>query len=308
MCIPVINCSHILQAENSRVRTDSTEAVSKALKAVGCFYLTEHSIPSSEIEDVLFAAESLFAMEAKHKAAIKAVHEHDRGLHTYRMDPPGIICEDIETSVERHLFSSWSTISLASNDQDCEGNDACEAFEVGSEPNPYNPNLWPPIDPNLRPKLTNLLVACHLLHARLMAPICSALGLTGPGGVPDSRVFEPDIRAADHVLRLLRAPAPEPAASARRARQASVSLLFRRPGDRLLLRERGGRLRPLPPAPAGAALVSAGDLLWSRTRGAVAPPALHLAPPDGPPGAAAFAASLLCRPGRPGTASAAPPR
>lgn len=128
--IPIINFSPFLHPTSETSRLETAKALVDACRHVGFVYIINHDIPSSLLEKAFAMTKKLF--DLSHEEKMQAEHPPGPAVHR-GYSYPGlekvyqVISDDVELGEKLRDV------------RDCK-----ESYEIGSEKNPEQPNIWLP--------------------------------------------------------------------------------------------------------------------------------------------------------------------
>ncbi|KEF52791.1 uncharacterized protein A1O9_11208 [Exophiala aquamarina CBS 119918] len=166
--IPIIDLAAFLNPESTvEERLTVAQDLVSACRHVGFVYIKNHGVPQEQLEQVFSISKEFYDLPTEQKR--KAPH------------PPG-------WSVHRGY--SWpglekvSSAISATDDEEAikelrEVQDYKESYEIGSEENPSQPNVWPPDDilPEWRPFMTSFYWTCFEAGKRILRALALGIGL-----------------------------------------------------------------------------------------------------------------------------------
>ncbi len=242
--LPIIDLRPFLMGEPGSVERTAAQ-LGDACRKVGFFYLTGHGIGQNLLDEVFALSRTLFAQEPGVKDALSIARS---------MNNRGYVALDSENL-----------------DPDAPS-DAKEAFNIGREPDPGEPdatgelpstgvNFWPDI-PRFRTVMNAYYQACRSLCEQLHEVFAADLGLAAD-------YFAPYVDHPSATLRLLHYPANPRAVDERlgageHTDYGNVTILAQDDVGGLEVRNRDGEWLKAAPI-AGAFIVNIGDCLmrWS---------------------------------------------
>lgn len=270
--LPIIDFGSFRQNQisSSSTRQQIADQIATVCESIGFFYLAQHGIAPGLIEAAFEQSVQFFQLPSEVKSALAWTHtESNLGY----------------VAVGRESLNPGKTV------------DVKEAFNIGSDKNPLNPNRWPDL-PTFRPALKAFYQAANELAWDVLRAF--ALGL----GLPED-FFVQFHRQPIHTLRLLHYPphlgAPEnkPANAIRAGEHSdygSVTLLFQDQRGGLEVKTSAGHWVAAVPIP-GTVLVNIGDLMqrWTCDRFRSTPHRVVL-PQGDAAGQSRYSMALFCDP------------
>lgn len=257
LSIPIVDFS---RWSSPQATHESKLAVAKdliqAFQTVGFVYIVNHGLPQNLIDKAFLTAQEFFALPLNDK--LLAPHppnpDHHRGYSS-----PGL------EKVSQYMDGDTSVEEALREVVDCK-----ESYEVGSEQNAIQPNIWLPelVLPGFRSFTTEFYWACHAVAEEILR--CIAVGLE----LDDPETLNRFHSGHNNQLRLLHYP--EVAAEEMEAGKVtrigahsdwgSITMLFQDDCGGLEVEDprKEGSFVPATPV-EGACVVNVGDLLmrWS---------------------------------------------
>ncbi|KAI1616286.1 hypothetical protein EDD37DRAFT_84087 [Exophiala viscosa] len=256
--IPIVDLRPFYSDGTFEDRRKAAEELVRACNEVGFVYIKNHGVPQSELDHAFEASKTFYALPTDEK--MKAPH------------PPGWAV---------HRGYSWpglekvsSAISATDDDESVsklrEVRDFKESYEIGSDHNLDQPNVWPPADvyPEWRPFMSSFYWTCWTAGQNILRALAVGLGLDDE----DHLLSYHD--GHHNQLRLLHYPAI-PAAAVEGGKFArmpahtdwsSITMLFQDDCGGLQVEHpsRPGEFVDVPPI-EGTLVMNVGDLLmrWS---------------------------------------------
>lgn len=257
--VPIIDISPLTTPTNPASRLSTAKALVAACQTLGFAYITNHNLPPALLETAFHTSKTLFALplEAKNQAPHPAGPEIHRGY-----SHPG-----------QEKVSQYAGGRHGVGEALREVVDWKESYEIGSEDNMEQPNVWLPekILPGFREGMLEFYWACDEIARVVLRALALGVGLEEDD---DGEKLVGCHSGVNNQLRLLHYPAIAAAEleSGRVARMpahsdwSSVTLLFQDECGGLEVEDprRPGRFVPVAPV-EGACVVNVGDLLmrWS---------------------------------------------
>ncbi|KIW52346.1 hypothetical protein PV05_07988 [Exophiala xenobiotica] len=166
--IPIVDLRSFSSPDSTTEdRRTAAEELVKACREVGFVYIQNHGVPQEELNRAFEVSKKFYDLPTE--AKLKAPH------------PPGWAV---------HRGYSWPGLEKVSNvlsktdDEESvkqlrETQDFKESYEVGSENNPNQPNVWPPDDvmPEWRPFMTSFYWTCFEAAKRILRALALGIGL-----------------------------------------------------------------------------------------------------------------------------------
>lgn len=261
--IPIIDIASLTSETNPDPHSTLSTAKSlvSACQRVGFAYITNHGLPPQSLAEAFQTSKNLFALP--HEAKMQAPHPKGPEVHRGYSHPG------------QEKVSQYSGGSEVVGDALREVADCKESYEVGSEGNAEQPNVWLPEDilSGFKESMSEFYWRCNEVAQVVLRTL--ALGL----GLKDVGVLTGCHSGLNNQLRLLHYPAIAAAEleSGMVARMpahsdwSSVTLLFQDECGGLEVEDphRPGEFMSATPI-EGACVVNVGDLLmrWSNGEGA----------------------------------------
>ncbi|KAI9807844.1 MAG: hypothetical protein M1825_005149 [Sarcosagium campestre] len=260
--IPIIDFSTWLQDGSPEARQDIAHQLASACRQVGFVYITNHGVDADLVEQAFDWTKKLFDLPRDQK--MLAPHPDGAAVH------------------RGYSYPGLEKVSQVNADEDDDDDDDevhnrlratvdhKESYEVGSETNADQPNVWLPDDvlPGFQPFMTKFYWECADAARRILRVIAVGLGLS------DADFLLKFHSGNNNQLRLLHYP-PIPAEeleSQRKARMpahsdwGSITFLFQDDTGGLQVEDphRAGRFIDAPPL-KDTIVMNVGDLLmrWS---------------------------------------------
>lgn len=243
-------------------RLELAKSLITAFRTTGFVTLTNHGLPPSLLSTALQTSRQLFALSLEQKL----LAPHPPGPEVHRgYSQPGL------EKVSQYYGGDEDVGKKLREVVDCK-----ESYEIGSEGNPEQPNVWLPehVFPGFRDFTTEFYWRCHSLSQKILHLI--ALGLE----LPDPDFFLKYHSGQNNQLRLLHYP-PIPAREIEEDRAARISahtdwgtitLLFQDDCGGLEIEDPNSEGNFVPVTPVeGACVVNVGDLLMRWTNGTFLP-------------------------------------
>ena len=243
-------------------RLELAKSLITAFRTTGFVTLTNHGLSPSLLSSVFETSKNLFALPLEQKL----LAPHPPGPEVHRgYSQPGL------EKVSQYYGGDEDVGKKLREVVDCK-----ESYEVGSEENPEQPNVWLPeaVLPGFRNFTTEFYWRCHSLSQKILHLI--ALGLE----LPDPQYFLKFHSGQNNQLRLLHYP-PIPAREIEEDRAARISahtdwgtitLLFQDDCGGLEIEDPNSEGNFVPVTPVeGACVVNVGDLLMRWTNGTLLP-------------------------------------
>ncbi|OAP54404.1 hypothetical protein AYL99_11505 [Fonsecaea erecta] len=246
-------------------RLQAAHDLVRALREVGFAYVTHHGVAQAELDEAFALSRRFFALPHE----LKMTAPHPPGWTVHRgYSWPGLekVSSALATAgVDEGKDTDEEAVRKLREVQDCK-----ESYEVGSETNPDQPNVWPPADvlPEWRPFMSAFYWTCFAAARHILRALALGIGLADEDHL---------LRFHDghhNQLRLLHYP-PVAAAAVREGRVArmpahtdwsSITMLFQDDTGGLQVEcpVGSGVFVDVPPV-RGTCVVNVGDLLmrWS---------------------------------------------
>ncbi|EJD41209.1 Clavaminate synthase-like protein [Auricularia subglabra TFB-10046 SS5] len=158
--IPIVDFAAWGGDTDDRVRVG--HALAAACRKFGFVYIVNHGVPDHLVSDAFSMSQRLFALSMEQKKT--APH------------PPGFTV---------HRGYSWPGLEKVGNSNNPESReieDCKESYEVGSEENGLQPNVWLPEDvlPGFRAFSTSFYWKCHEASLEIVKALALGIGLSSP--------------------------------------------------------------------------------------------------------------------------------
>ncbi|KAL9105012.1 MAG: hypothetical protein Q9163_000109 [Psora crenata] len=259
--IPIVDLAAWHSNANVEKKKKIAAKLVEACRNVGFVYITNHSVSPARLAEAFDMSKRLFELPREKK--MLAPH------------PPGFTV---------HRGYSWPGLEKVSNamgdekDEDLpaklrEVSDVKESYEIGSEEDPDQPNVWLPEDvlPGYRTFMMDFYWECHRAAQTILSVMALGIGLS------DEEYFRPSHTGHNNQLRLLHYP-PVPAAALEEQRVSrmdahsdwgSITMLFQDDCGGLQIEDphKPGNFVDVPPL-KDAIVMNVGDLMmrWSNGR------------------------------------------
>ncbi|KAF2483460.1 thymine dioxygenase [Neohortaea acidophila] len=257
--IPIVDFSKWIHGKNQADRLVVARQITDACRSVGFVYLTNHGLSQDRVDETFTISKQMFALplEDKMKAPHPPGSAHHRGYSA-----PG--SEQVSKSNADDASRPAGTPPAAAV-KECK-----ESYEIGSEEDAEQPNIWLPEDtlPGFRQTTIAFYWACHELATAVLHALSLGIGLQ------EEALLTQYHTGHHNQLRLLHYP-PVPAAEVESGSAArmpphadfgSITLLFQDDCGGLQIEDPRVPNKFLPATPVpGACVVNVGDLLmrWS---------------------------------------------
>jgi isopenicillin N synthase-like dioxygenase len=259
--IPIIDIASLKTPTSPSSRLSTAKSLVTACQQVGFAYITNHNLPPTLLEAAFRTSKALFALP--HDAKMQAPHPAGPEIHRGYSHPG-------QEKVSQYTGGREDIGEELRGVVDCK-----ESYEIGSEDNAEQPNVWLPEEtlPGFREGMLEFYWRCNEVAQVVLRAL--ALGI----GLKDVKVLTGRHSGLNNQLRLLRYPpvAAVELESGRAARMpahsdwSSITLLFQDECGGLEVEDphRPGEFMPVTPI-EGACVVNVGDLLmrWSNGKGA----------------------------------------
>lgn len=174
-------------------RLKTAKQLVSACQEVGFVYITNHDVPKAALDRAFEVSKAFYDLPQEDK--LKAPHPEGWSVHR-GYSWPGLekVSETISGANDEDTVSKLRTVQ-----------DFKESYEVGSENNLEQPNVWPPSEvlPEWRPTMQSFYWTCFAAAKTILKAL--ALGI----GLPEEELLK--LHSGDHnQLRLLNYP-PIPA-------------------------------------------------------------------------------------------------
>lgn len=254
--IPIIDFSKWFSAKDPSERLAVSHSLIKAFQDVGFVYITNHSLPEPLLSQAFSTAQSLFALPLDQK--MQAPHPDGPEVHR-GYSYPGL------EKVSQYTDDDSAVVEALRSVTDCK-----DSYEIGSESNSDQPNIWLPEStlPGFRAFTTEFYWECNRVAREILKAIAFGLGLEDPEYLMKFH------SGHNNQLRLLHYP-PIPAEDIESGKAArisahsdwgSITMLFQDDCGGLEVEDpsKPGMFVPATPVP-NACIVNVGDLLmrWS---------------------------------------------
>lgn len=234
-----------------------------ACQKVGFVYIINHGLSSTFIDDAFATSKSLFALD--HASKMRAPHPDGSAVHR-GYSRPGL------EKVSQYAGGDEKVGEALREVADCK-----ESYEVGSEDNAEQPNVWLPEEvlTGFKTSTSEFYWKCHKVAKSILEAL--ALGI----GLDDSARLTTHHSGHNNQLRLLHYPpiAADDLESGKAARMpahsdwSSITLLFQDDCGGLEIEDPHSPGSFVPATPLeGACIVNVGDLLmrWSNGKTSIA--------------------------------------
>lgn len=252
--IPMIDFSQWSSAKTTSERLAVSHSLLSAFKTVGFVYLTNHGLPETLLSEAFSTAQRLFALTPEQK--MQAPHPSGPDVHR-GYSHPGL------EKVSQYFGGDSSIGESLRSVADCK-----ESYEIGSEANTLQSNIWLPEStlPGFKAFTTGFYWECNKVAQEILKAIALGLGLSDPEYLVKFH------SGHNNQLRLLHYP-PVPAEDIESGKAArisahsdwgSITILFQDDCGGLEVEDPAGEFVPATPV-KGACVVNIGDLLmrWS---------------------------------------------
>lgn len=254
--IPVVDFSKWNNSTNKDEQLAVAKELTNACRDVGFVYIINHGLPQDLLDEAFDTAKRLF--ELSHDEKMKAPHPDGPEVHR-GYSYPGL------EKVSQYMGGDEKVHDKLREVKDCK-----ESYEVGSEENQDQPNVWLPEStlPEFKSFTTKFYWECNKVAQSILRAMTMGIG------IDDSDYLIKFHSGHNNQLRLLHYP-PIPAAEIENQTSArmpphsdwgSITLLFQDDCGGLEVEDphKPGEFVPATPMP-GACVMNVGDLLmrWS---------------------------------------------
>ena len=167
--IPIIDFSPFLTSPDPQTRLRVAHDLISAFQRVGFVYLANHGLPQYLLDQAFSVSQHLFNLPLEQKQ----LAPHPPGPEVHRgYSYPGL-----------EKVSQYSGGDVAKGEELREVVDCKESYEIGSEANASQPNIWLPEDvlPGFRSFTTQFYWSCNEVAQSILRCISLGLGLQDPG-------------------------------------------------------------------------------------------------------------------------------
>jgi isopenicillin N synthase-like dioxygenase len=259
--VPIVDLSAFTNPNPSTTQSDrlsTAKALVAACQHVGFVYIQNHGVPQSNLDKAFAISKKFFDLPMEEK--MKAPHP-DGWAHHRGYSRPGR--EKVSNALGKGDDED-EVVALR------EVEDYKESYEIGSDDNPDQPNIWPPsnILPEYRPFMTRFYWTCFEIAKHILRALAIGIGL------PDENHLLNYHNGHYNQLRLLHYP-PIPASNIETGKFArmpahtdwsSITMLFQDDCGGLQVESPSAPSTFIDVAPIpGTCLLNIGDLLqrWS---------------------------------------------
>ncbi|KAK4501381.1 hypothetical protein PRZ48_007190 [Zasmidium cellare] len=254
--IPIIDFAAWHTSDSHSSRLAIAHDLISAFQRVGFVYIVNHGLPKELLNKAFATSKALFDLPLEKKK----LAPHPDGPDVHRgYSHPGLEKVSQYMDGDESIGESLRAVT-----------DMKESYEIGSDSNPLQPNVWLPesILPNFRSFTTEFYWACNTVAQDILRAIALGLGLSNPEHLIKFH------SGHNNQLRLLHYP-PVPAEDMEAGRVArisahsdwgSITMLFQDDCGGLEVEDPAVKGRFVPATPVeGACVVNVGDLLmrWS---------------------------------------------
>ena len=254
--IPIVDFAKWSSSSSNAERLAVAKELVAACQSVGFVYIVNHGLPQELLDQAFDTAKHLFELPLQEK--MKAPHPDGPDVHR-GYSRPGL------EKVSQYMAGDESEGEKLRSVVDCK-----ESYEVGSEENPKQPNVWLPEKtlPGFKDFTTSFYWECNRVAQDILRAMALGIGLDDPEFLIKFH------SGHNNQLRLLHYP-PVPAAEIEEGRVArisahsdwgSITLLFQDDCGGLEVEHpnQPGHFVPATPL-KGACVMNVGDLLmrWS---------------------------------------------
>ena len=254
--IPIIDIAALTTTTNPASQLSTARSLVTACQQVGFAYITNHNLSPTLLEEAFNTSKALYALP--HEAKIQAPHPAGPAVHRGYSHPG-------QEKVSQYAGGREDIGEALREVEDCK-----ESYEIGSEDNEEQPNVWLPEEtlPGFRESMLEFYWRCNEVAQVVLRTLALGIGLEDVEGLTGCH------SGLNNQLRLLHYPAIAAAEleSGRVARMpahsdwSSVTLLFQDACGGLEVEDphKPGEFIAATPI-EGACVVNVGDLLmrWS---------------------------------------------
>lgn len=271
--IPIIDLSAWTTASTPEARLKAAKELATACHNVGFVSIINHGVPLDLLDEAFAWSKKLFDLKTEEKM----LAPHPPGPTVHRgYSWPGlekvsqVISEDIEVGEQLRAVTDCKVSHLHHFPIDFESYFVQESYEIGSEENPEQPNVWLPPStlPGFRDFMTRFYWTCNRASLSILSALGLGMGLSDPNHLLQFH------SGHNNQLRLLHYP-PIPAAMLESEQSArmpahsdwgSITMLFQDDCGGLEVENQKvqGEFVKVTPV-RGACVMNVGDLLmrWS---------------------------------------------
>lgn len=259
--IPLIDFATFTPDASPETRLKVAQELVNACREFGFVYITNHGVPSNVLEQAFAISKKFYDLPKEEK--MKAPHPPGWAVHR-GYSWPGL--EKVSGALSEKEDQEWI-------DKLREVQDYKESYEVGSEHNPDQPNVWPPDEvlPEWRPFMTSFYWTCFEAAKRILRALALGIGLKDEDHLLNLHT------GVNNQLRLLHYP-PIPAEAIEGGKMArmpahtdwsTMTILFQDDCGGLQVEDphKPGMFIDVPPVP-GSLVMNVGDLLMRWSNGA----------------------------------------
>lgn len=254
--IPVVDFANFTNISDSAERLSIAKSLVSACQHVGFVYIINHGLPTDLIDNAFEKSKRLFALD--HEAKMQAPHPDGPAVHR-GYSYPGL-----------EKVSQYAGGEEKVGEQLREVIDCKESYEIGSEANKEQPNVWLPEKtlPGFREATTSFYWECNRVAQTILQALAIGVGLHDPTYLTKHH------SGLNNQLRLLHYP-PVAAADLKNEKVArmpahsdwsTITLLFQDDCGGLEIEDphHAGKFVPATPM-KNACVMNVGDLLmrWS---------------------------------------------
>ncbi|KAM3417322.1 hypothetical protein BST61_g5574 [Cercospora zeina] len=202
--IPIIDFSRWTHPRTAQEQAAVAKDLISACESMGFVYITSHGLSQNLLDEAFATSKRLF--DLPHSEKMKAPHPDEPDVHR-GYSYPGL-----------EKVSQYSGGDEAEGEKLREVVDVKESYEVGSEDNKLQPNVWLPESSlaNFRSFSTSFYWSCNSIAQEILRCIAAGLDL------PDEDFFVRYCSGHNNQLRLLHYP-PIPASDIETGRAARIS-------------------------------------------------------------------------------------
>ncbi|RVX66388.1 hypothetical protein B0A52_09618 [Exophiala mesophila] len=170
--LPIIDLEAFTSASDTETRLEAGKQLVSACHDVGFVYIKNHGVPESELSRAFDVSKKWFDLPTDQK--MKAPHPPGWAVHR-GYSWPGL--EKVSNLVSGPAADGGSDDEFIEKLRQVQ--DFKESYEVGSDQNPDQPNVWPPTDvlPEWQPCMSSFYWTCFEAGKRILQALALGLGL-----------------------------------------------------------------------------------------------------------------------------------
>jgi isopenicillin N synthase-like dioxygenase len=257
--IPFVDFAQFSDHNDTAARLSIARSLVKACQKVGFVYIINHGLSTDQIDNAFATSKRFFTLD--HEAKVQAPHPDGPAVHR-GYSYPGLEKVSQYAGGEEEVGEQLRVIA------DCK-----ESYEIGSEENKEQPNVWPPEQtlPGFRHATSTFYWDCNKVAQTILQALAMGIGLE------DSSHLNKHHSGHNNQLRLLHYP-PVAAADLESEKVArmpahsdwsTITMLFQDDCGGLEIEDphQAGKFVPATPM-KNACVINVGDLLmrWSNGR------------------------------------------